>query len=65
MNRRQKEKRDKFRELRRRVFGCAYSEMRQINRQYHELMIEFKRYKREQKKRKEPASGRGKGIPGF
>ena len=51
MNRRQKEKRDKFRELRRRCCSDAsYSEMRQINRQYHELMIEFMRHKRRTEK---------------
>ena len=51
MNRRQKKKLDKFYELRKKCCSDAsYSEMRQINRQYHELMIEFKRYKRRTEK---------------
>lgn len=67
MNRRQKKKRDKFHELRKRCCSDAsYTEIRQIDRQYHELMVELRRHKRRTEKvRKEPASVRGKGIPGF
>ena len=51
MNRRQKKKRDKFHELRKRCCSNAsYSEMRQINRQYHELMVEIMRHKRRTEK---------------
>lgn len=51
MNRRQKKKRDKFHELRKRCCSDAsYSEMRQIDRNYHELMVELRRHKRRTEK---------------
>lgn len=51
MNRRQKKKRDKFHELRKKLCSDAsYSEMRRIDRQYHELMVIFKRHKRRTEK---------------
>lgn len=47
MNRRQKKKRDKFHELRKRWNSDAsYSEIRQIVRYYHDLMVELRRHKR-------------------
>lgn len=56
MNRRQKKKRDKFHELRKRWCpDASYTEIRQIVRYYHELMLELRRHKKENRKvRKEP-----------
>lgn len=51
MNRRKKKKRDKFHELRKRwCSDASYSEIRQIDRNYHELMVELRRRKRRTKK---------------
>lgn len=47
MNRRKKKKRDKFHELRKRwCSDASYSEIRQIVRYYHDLMVELMRHKR-------------------
>lgn len=51
MNRRQKKKRDKFHELRKRWCpDASYTEIRQIVRYYHELMLELRRHKRRTEK---------------
>lgn len=60
MNHRQKKKRDKFHELRKRwCSNASYSELRQIDRQYHELMVEIMRHKRrtEKQERSQPPAG--------
>lgn len=47
MNRRQKKKRDKLHKMRKRwCLDASYSEIRQIGRHYHELMVELRRHKK-------------------